>query len=125
MELIALGRILAALVFVLGLIALAAALARKSGLAGAARGARRLALVETLALDAKRRAAILRCDGRDHLVVISGETVTVIETGLAAPAQVDEAPAAVRGSARVVSLKSMFRSSRADETQRLRIAGAL
>jgi len=125
MELVAISRILAALVFVLGLILLAAALARKSGLVGAARGARRLALVETLALDAKRRAAILRCDGREHLVVMSGESVTVIETGLAAAVDTAPAPALAREPLRVVSLGSMFRPRRVDETHRLRIAGAL
>lgn len=38
---------------------------------------KRINLVETMTLDAKRRAVILECDGKEHLVILglSGETV--------------------------------------------------
>ena len=38
---------------------------------------KRINLVETMTLDAKRRAIILECDGKEHLVILglSGETV--------------------------------------------------
>lgn len=69
-----------ALIVVLALIGFCALAARRFGLgAGLVGGAakRRLALVETLALDARRRAAILRCDGEDHLLILgpAGETI--------------------------------------------------
>lgn len=70
----------AALVFVLALIGLAALLARRIGLGGTARatgGRRRLAVVEVLPLDGRRRLVLLRCDDREHLVILGpgGETV--------------------------------------------------
>jgi flagellar protein FliO/FliZ len=68
---------LAALILVLGLVLLAARAARRFGLApgvpGAARGAgRRLVLVESLALDTRRRLLLLRCDDRELLLVTGG-----------------------------------------------------
>jgi flagellar protein FliO/FliZ len=124
------ARIAFALLFVLGLIALAAALARKSGLVDATRRTRRLALVETLPLDARRRAAILRCDGRDHLVVLTHDGVAVIESGLRAPE--DHAPqtmqdisAPMRRSAKIVAFNRLFQRDLIDETNRLRSAGAI
>jgi flagellar protein FliO/FliZ len=123
------ARIAFALLFVLGLIALAAALARKSGLIDATRRTRRLALVETLPIDARRRAAILRCDGRDHLVVLTHEGVAVIESGLtapeeAAPFQQVDALAPTRRSAKIVAFNRLFQRNLIDETERLRGAGA-
>ena len=85
-------RILFALIAVLGLIGLVALGAKKFGLDAAGlrlKRERRLALVEVLALDGKRRAAILRCDGRDHLIVLNANSVTVIERGIDPPAEED------------------------------------
>ena len=62
-----------ALLFVLGLIGLAAMLARRFGLAPTVRpdrGPRRLAVVESIALDGKRRLLLLRRDGVEHLVIL-------------------------------------------------------
>ncbi|MGH7161622.1 MAG: flagellar biosynthetic protein FliO [Acetobacteraceae bacterium] len=59
----------AALAAVLALIWLAARAARISGLAPGGGGARRLGVVETLALDAKRRLYLVRCDGRELLLL--------------------------------------------------------
>ena len=80
MEFAALARVGFALLSVLGMIALCAFLAKKAGLAKSAAvlaGRKRLALVESLALDARRRAVLLRCDGRDHLIILgpAGETL--------------------------------------------------
>ena len=61
---------------------LAGAIAMKSGKADA-----RLGVVEALTIDAKHRLVLLRRDDREHLVMISPEGTTVIESGLpAAPA---------------------------------------
>ncbi len=64
---------LAALVLVLGLIWLARAAAQWGGLAPRARGdaTGRLALVQVLALDPRRRLHLIRCDNR-HLLVLTG-----------------------------------------------------
>ena len=89
-----------ALMFVVGLIGGTAMLARKFGFApGAATGGRatqkRLEIVENLPLDPKRRLLIIRRDNTEHLVLLGGETETILETGIAPPAhlhaQVDAA----------------------------------
>jgi len=61
----------AALAAVLGLIWLAARAARFSGLAPRAGTARRLGVVETLVLDPRRRLYLVRCDGREVLLLAS------------------------------------------------------
>lgn len=89
MDILDFSRIFFALIAVLGMIGLCALVARKAGLAqNAVRFARRkrLALVESLALDARRRAVIIRCDGREHLVVLGPTSETLIESGLPTPA---------------------------------------
>jgi flagellar protein FliO/FliZ len=86
MEYAALARVAFALFTVLGMIALAAFVAKKAGLARSAAalaGRKRLALVESLALDARRRAVILRCDGRDHLVILGPSGETLLASGAA------------------------------------------
>jgi flagellar protein FliO/FliZ len=60
-----------ALLFVLGLILLLARLLRATGLAPQAAG-QRLKLQEVLALDARRRVIILRCDGREVVLLTGG-----------------------------------------------------
>lgn len=60
-----------ALLFVLGLILLLARLLRATGLAPQTSG-QRLKLQEVLALDARRRVIILRCDGREVLLLTGG-----------------------------------------------------
>jgi flagellar protein FliO/FliZ len=71
----------AGLAVVLALVLAAARAARALGLApalaarapgGGAPDARRLALAETLALDPRRRLTLVRCDGRDVLVLTGG-----------------------------------------------------
>ena len=81
---------LAALVFVLALIGTAAFLARRLGYgrAGSAPGRRRrLAVVEVLALDAKRRLVLVRRDDVEHLVILGPANDVVLERSFAGPAE--------------------------------------
>ena len=64
-------RFLAALAFVLGLIALLAWAARRFRLGNAVPGAaRRLAVIETLPIDPRRKLVLARCDDRDYLLLL-------------------------------------------------------
>jgi flagellar protein FliO/FliZ len=75
-------RFLAALVFVLGLIALLAWAARRWRLGTMPAGAaRRLALVEVLPLDARRKLVLVRCDGREHLLLLGPDGNRVVAAG--------------------------------------------
>ena len=70
-------RYVLALAVVLGLIWLIAWAVRRFGLVpGSAIGpkGRRLGLVETMALDGKRRLVLVRRDEREHLLLLSGGT---------------------------------------------------
>ena len=77
-------RFLAALVVVVGLIAGAAWAARRFGLAPRVTGdgAGRLAVVAVQAIDTRRKLVLVRRDDREHLMVISPTTETVIEAGI-------------------------------------------
>jgi len=72
-----------ALVFVLALIGGLAFVAKRFGWGGAAPvrkpgSRRRLSLVESLPVDAKRRLVLLRCDETEHLVLLGpGQDVVV------------------------------------------------
>ena len=68
----------AALIAVIALILLAGRLAGRAGLAPAARGAGRLAIEESLALDARRRLVLVRCDGRALLLLTGGPKDEVV-----------------------------------------------
>jgi flagellar protein FliO/FliZ len=46
--------------------------------------ARRLKLIETLPLDTRRRLAIIRCDGREHLLLLGSGQDIVVESNLPA-----------------------------------------
>ena len=85
-----------ALLFVLALIGAAAALARRFGLAPVVRTdrrlPRRLAVVESIALDGKRRLVLLRRDGVGHLVLLgpSADLVVAAAIGAVEPSAVAE-----------------------------------
>ena len=84
-----------ALVFVLGLILLATLALRRFGwpsLAPAREG-RRLQLVETLALDPKRRLILIRRDQVEHLVILAADGGTVVERAIPVAAPVSPPPA--------------------------------
>jgi flagellar protein FliO/FliZ len=93
-----------ALAFVLALLAVVGWAARRYGigekLAGAARAGRRLALIEVLPVDAKRRLALVRRDGTEHLILLGAGGDLIIETGIATPPSTASEPQpAVRGLA--------------------------
>ena len=79
-------RFLAALVFVLAVIALLTWAVRRfgpAGMSGAVRSkSRRLGISEVLPIDAKQRLVLLRRDDVEHLVLVGAAGVTVIETGI-------------------------------------------
>jgi flagellar protein FliO/FliZ len=83
-------RFVAALLFVLALIAFATWLARRFGLGGQAvsvrRNDRRLKVVESIAVDSKHRAILLRRDDTEHLVLLGANCDVVVESGIKAPA---------------------------------------
>jgi len=95
MDLETLSRSLFALVLVLVLIAGLAWLGRRFGLtprAGRKAGnGRRLAIVEVLGIDGKRRLVLLRRDETEHLVILGPTGETVVETGIHAAPQRPEA----------------------------------
>lgn len=75
-------RTVLALVAVLGLIAAAAWVARRIGFAGlpvGARRKRRLAVVEALPIDGRRRLVLVRRDEVEHLLLIGGGSDLVVE----------------------------------------------
>lgn len=87
---------LLALIVVLGIILGLAWLARRFGMGGAPMGTRRrrrLALMETLAIDGKRRLVLVRRDDREHLLLIGGASDLVVETGLPAQEPGPQGPA--------------------------------
>jgi flagellar protein FliO/FliZ len=84
-----------ALLAVLALLAVFGWLARRFGFGRsfAAGGKRRLAVIEMLPIDGKRRLVLLRRDGTEHLVLLGAESATVIESGIA-PIAPEPAPRA-------------------------------
>lgn len=78
-------RFIAALLFVLALMGGLWLLLKRLGLSGMqmANGQqRRLRIVETLPIDARRRAVILQRDNRQHLVILGPTGETVIESDI-------------------------------------------
>lgn len=76
----------AALIFVLGLMGGLAMLMKRLGLSGAMpsqQGEKRLKIVETLTLDARRRLALIQRDDVQHLIILGNNDETVIETDIA------------------------------------------
>jgi flagellar protein FliO/FliZ len=76
-------RFILALVLVLGLIGLLSYAARRFGFAArstGARGGRRLAISDILAVDARRRLVLLRRDDVEHLVLLGPTQDLLIET---------------------------------------------
>jgi flagellar protein FliO/FliZ len=96
MDLDQIMRGLLALVFVLGLIGgitlLAkrfgftprATLPKRSGRSGQKTG-KRLAIVEVLPVDAKRRLVLIRRDNKEHLIMLGADRELLVESGATAP----------------------------------------
>ena len=67
-----------ALIIVLGLVWLGARMLRLGGLAPRTSAERVLVLRDVLALDARRRLHLVRCDGKDVLLLIGGAQDLVV-----------------------------------------------
>jgi flagellar protein FliO/FliZ len=79
-------RFVLALAFVVLLIVACAWIARRLGLGGrlvTSGGKRRLAILEVLPLDGKRRLVLLKRDGVEHLLLLGQQSDLVIERGSA------------------------------------------
>ncbi len=75
-----------ALVFVLALVGVLATVARRLGFgskigAGGRKG-RRLGIVETMSVDAKRRLVLVRRDATEHLILMGPGSDLVVEGGI-------------------------------------------
>ncbi len=85
-DLIQIARLVAALAFVLALMAGLGLLIKKLGLSGSAAisgaGKKRLKIIESLPLDARRRLVIVQCDAKQHLIIIGANSETVIDSDL-------------------------------------------
>lgn len=68
----------AALAATIAIILLAGRLAARAGLGAGPRAGRRLAVVETLAVDAKRRLVLARIDGREAVLLVGGANDQVV-----------------------------------------------
>lgn len=76
-------RFVFALAFVLALMGLLALLARRTGLGRMALGSgRRLALIELRSIDTRHKLALVKCDDREHLIVLGPQGQTVIDTNV-------------------------------------------
>lgn len=80
---------MAALALVLGMVLLAQRAARWGGLVP--RGGGRLALVEAISIDPRRRLTLVRCDGR-HVLVLTGGGQDVVVGWIEPPATEEQAP---------------------------------
>lgn len=82
-------RFVFALLFVLALIGVLVAVARRFGLGFAAPTRngkhRRLSIVEVIPIDGKRRMVLLRRDFTEHLILLGTDSDLLIESGIAAP----------------------------------------
>lgn len=107
MDLLALFRMLGGLGVVLGLLAGALWVVRRYDVKLPGRVAagplRRIELVERLPLDGRRSVALIRRDGREHLILLSPEGPLVVETGIIRD-DADAAAAAVRAEAQAAQL---------------------
>jgi len=78
-------KMIAAMAFVIALMAGLSVLMRKLNLneRGAKGGTKkRLKVLETLSLDSHRRAVILSCDEKEHLVILNANGETVVENNI-------------------------------------------
>ncbi len=75
-----------ALALVIVLILVFAAAAKRLGQNAGVRSGKRLAVVESLSLDPRRRLVLVRRDGTEHLLLLGPGGDVVVERGLAVPA---------------------------------------
>jgi flagellar protein FliO/FliZ len=104
----ALGAVIVAILLVLWLLKL---VFRASGNAVRGRN-RRLAVVDSLALDPKRQLLIIRRDNVEHLILVGGPQDMVVETGIA----VEDAAAAAQPTRRPVPMAAARKPAPAKAT---------
>lgn len=78
-------KLIAALAFVVGLMGGLAMLIKRLGLAQglpSSSAQKRLKVIESIPLDPRRRAVLLRCDDKDHLVILGPNGETVVKTDI-------------------------------------------
>jgi len=79
-------KFLLSLLFVLGLIGGFTLIAKRLGMGNRGpvkrKKGKRLSIIETISLDAKRRIVLVRRDDAEHLILIGSSTEQVIEAGL-------------------------------------------
>jgi flagellar protein FliO/FliZ len=77
-------RAVLALAFVIGLIFLLATVVKRTGLdkklAGNTTGTKRLSIIETMYLDPKRRLVIVKCDSKEHVLLLGMSNDLLIES---------------------------------------------
>ena len=81
-------RFIFALAFVLALMGILAQVLKRSSIGKMAMGlgaGRRLSLVEIRPLDARHKLAIVKCDDREHLIVLGPQGSTVINDNVTPP----------------------------------------
>ncbi|MGE5478221.1 MAG: flagellar biosynthetic protein FliO [Bacteroidales bacterium] len=91
MEMTAYLRVVLSLALVVGLMLVVLWALRRFNIGGmvARPGARRrLAVVETMALDSRRRLLLVRRDGIEHLLLTGGTQDVVVERGIVPPGEV-------------------------------------
>lgn len=76
--LISLPWAIAALAITIAAILLAGRLAQRAGLGSGPRAGRRLAVIETAAIDARRRLVLARIDDREAVLLVGGGTDQVV-----------------------------------------------
>lgn len=85
-------RLFAALAFVIALMGGLSLILKKIGMPGTPNTPakqRRLRIIESMPLDARRRVVILQCDDKQHLVILGASGETVIKADLE-PVMIDE-----------------------------------
>jgi flagellar protein FliO/FliZ len=78
-------RMLAALAFVIALMGGLTIVMKKIGMPGTPStpaSKRRLKIVESMPLDARRRAVLIQCDSKQHLVILGTTGETVVKTDI-------------------------------------------
>lgn len=102
MDIVDFGRYAGALLVTLGLLLGLGWAMRRFNLLSNLRGEggdRRVSIVETAALDARRRLALVRLDGREHLILLGVSGETLLESRDAPPAPAPEAAGPAPGGA--------------------------
>ena len=84
MDLLDIGRYLAALLLVLALLGFAALAVRRYGMPGVLKpqGVRRLAVVETLMIGPRQKLFIVRRDNVEHLIFSGPDGACLVENGI-------------------------------------------